>query len=148
MSIENVTNINLIAVDLDVNSKKEVITYLAELLYQQSKVESVEKYVEEVMERENHETTGVGKGVAIPHGKSEAVKQSSVAIAKLKNPIEWNSLDGEPVDLVFQLAIKKSDEGDLHLKLLSNIACKLMEDEFINNLRSTSDKEKILKLID
>lgn len=148
MSIENVTNINLIAVDLDVNSKKEVITYLAELLYQQSKVESVEKYVEEVMVRENHETTGVGKGVAIPHGKSEAVKQSSVAIAKLKNPIEWNSLDGEPVDLVFQLAIKKSDEGDLHLKLLSNIACKLMEDEFINNLRSTSDKEKILKLID
>lgn len=148
MNIRNVTNMNLIAIDLDVKTKEEVIVFLAELLYKQGIVNSVEKYVDQVMERENHETTGVGKGVAIPHGKSESVLKSSVAIAKLKHPIEWNSLDDEPVDLVFQLAIRKSDEGDLHLKLLSNLACKLMEDEFVNVLRDTSDKQKILMLLD
>ncbi|MBO0461984.1 PTS sugar transporter subunit IIA [Enterococcus sp. DIV1298c] len=106
-----------------------------------------EAYIQSVLEREQHSTTGIGNNIAIPHGKSEAVIEPSIVFARLKQPIDWQSLDEEPVSVVILLAIPESQKGDTHLRILSEIAMKLMDDEITAQLKTETNKEQIAKLL-
>lgn len=136
-----------ILLDFEAATKKEAIETLGLQLKKNGMITDLETFIEAVLYRENETTTGVGNGIAVPHGKSSTVMESTVIFAKLDSPIDWNSIDGDPVDMIFLLAIADADKTDGHLQLLANLARKLMNEEFVYQLRNTSDKDELLKLI-
>ncbi|MFT8661412.1 PTS sugar transporter subunit IIA [Liquorilactobacillus ghanensis] len=136
---------NLVLYDLVANTKKEVINKLADLYQKTGVIQEKEAYIISVMKREEEGTTGIGDGIAIPHGQSETVKESAVVIAKLKEPVEWHSLDDLPVKYVFLLAIP--DEGDQeHLKILSQLAGLLMDDDVRIQLEKSKSKVDLINI--
>ncbi|MGI1690984.1 PTS sugar transporter subunit IIA [Thermoanaerobacter uzonensis] len=146
--IKDLTNENLIMLDFRAKTKEEVLNYMIGMLYENGVINSKELFAKDVFARENLGTTGVGMGIAIPHGKSKAVLKESIAILKLKKPIEWESLDGNPVSMVIMLAVPEKNADTVHLKLLSRLAYFLMDDVFRDELMNAKDKKEILKLIE
>lgn len=136
-----------IVLNLEASTKKEVIKKLSELLLNNGFIDNLEEFIADVNEREEHMTTGIGNELAIPHGKSNAVVESTVVFAKLSKKVEWHSLDGDPVNVVFLLAIATKDKGDNHLKILASISGKLMDDNFVEAIKKATTKEEIEKLL-
>jgi multiphosphoryl transfer protein len=99
---------------------------------------------EVVWRRESAYSTGLGHGFAIPHCKSDAVSANSIAILKLRNPIEWGSLDGKAVQVVILLAVRESDAGNSHMKALAKLARKLMDEKFREHLLEMYNSEHML----
>lgn len=151
MNMENVITTvlgkKLIVMDLKADSKEKTISYLADVLYRNNKLISKETYVQDVLQREAHCTTGIGGGIAIPHGKSKGVKETSIAVGKLSKPVEWDALDNKPVKVVFLLAIKEKEEQDLHIKILSNIASRLIEEDAVTALLDAKTPDEIINLL-
>jgi len=145
--VEIVLDKRLINLNLNVSTKEEAISELTEILYENNKLISKESYIRDALEREKHCTTGIGNGVAIPHSKSDGVKETSIAIGRLCTPIEWQALDDNPVILVFLIAVKKEDAGETHLKVLSFIATQLMEEEVISGLLKAETPEEVITLL-
>ncbi|KKY01462.1 PTS fructose transporter subunit IIABC [Paraclostridium benzoelyticum] len=146
MNLANMTNKNLIMLDLNVCTKEEAIKLLIDKLYSEGVVSSQKEFFNTVMEREAHSPTGLEKGLAIPHGKCESVNKAAFAVARLNNKIsDWESIDeNNEVDLIFLLAIPKAEEGSTHLKLLSELSVSLMNEEFYNSLRTAKDSKEFL----
>lgn len=88
-----------------------------------------------MLDRESLTTTGVGFRIAIPHGKTDAVREASVAFARLAKPIDWEAMDGKPVDTVFQLTVPDNSKGDAHLQLLSALSRRLIHTGFRDQIR-------------
>lgn len=133
----------LIDVNLDAATKEEAIYKLVALAEEEGKVTSKQNYIDSILEREEACTTGIGNGIAIPHGKSAGVKEAIIVFGKLKGGIEWESLDGEPVNMVFLLGVPEDNVDNLHLKVLSQLSRKLMNEDFVNLLRNANTSEEI-----
>ena len=101
-----------------------------------------EKYLQGVKDRELEFETGMGNGIAIPHCKSDCVKEAAFTLVKLNQKIEWGSLDGEPVDYVIMLAAA----DNVHLKMLSSLAVGLMDDDFREALKDATDVDQIIDI--
>jgi fructose PTS system EIIA component len=147
VDLQSVLDKELIVLNLQASTKEEVIEKLAEVLFKNDKLISKEVYIKDVLERERHCTTGIGSGIAIPHGKSNGVKQTSIAIAKLLEEIEWQAFDKKPVKMVFLLSVKKEDTEEMHLRTISSIATSLSEDDTINRLLKATTTEEIIALL-
>ena len=104
-----------------------------------------EKYLQGVKDRELEFETGMGNGIAIPHCKSDCVKEAAFTLVKLNQKIEWGSLDGEPVDYVIMLAAPNSADN-VHLKMLSSLAVGLMDDDFREALKDATDVDQIIDI--
>ena len=137
---------NLIILNLDANSKEEVISIMSDLLKSENRITSITDFKESIYERETESTTEVGEDTAIPHGRSECVLHNSVCISSLKKPVIWNEVTGETVEIIFMLAVKK-DSTDTHIEILSDLASKIMEEGFIDKIKSSNNKTDIYKLI-
>lgn len=140
-------NKKLIIINLEAGTKEEAITKLAFLAHLEGKVTSSKDYIESVLEREKTCTTGIGNGIAIPHGKSEAVKEAIIVFAKTKAGIEWDSLDGEPVNMIFLLGVPADNVNNLHLKVLSQLSRKLMDEDFVLLLKNSSTSEEVYEAL-
>ncbi|MEG0592466.1 MAG: fructose PTS transporter subunit IIA [Coprobacillus sp.] len=138
---------NIIVLNVEGNTKEEVIENMAKDLYKTDNIENLDLYIKAVKDRESEITTGFGNGIAIPHGKTNAVKESCFAFGRLNNKIDWNSMDNQPVDMVFLLAIPDSEAGTTHLRLLSKIAVSIMEEDFVSELRNSESIAKIKEII-
>ena len=92
-------------------------------------------------------TTGIGFGIAIPHGKSPHVKETTVAFGRLTKQVDWQSLDGENVGLVFLLAVPEDCQGDQHLKIIAGLSRKLVHQEFRNTLQQATSDQEIVNLL-
>ncbi|SHH66614.1 PTS sugar transporter subunit IIA [Clostridium grantii] len=147
MEISNLINKNLINLEMNVDSREEAIKVLAEMMFNDGKLKSQDDYIVDVLEREKEGTTGFGMGFAIPHGKSDAVKETCFAAGRSAKGIEWNSLDGEPVNFVILIAVPKEEAGTTHLKILSQIASNLMEDDFRDNLLQAQLEEEVINIL-
>lgn len=134
-------DIKYMDLNLNTSEKLETIKYLANLI--EERLVDVNKYVEDVKARESISTTGIGDGVAIPHAKSPWVKEPTVVVGKSLKGIEWESLDDEPVNLIFLIAVPEN-EGNEHLKILQVLAGSLMDDEFKEEILNAAD-EKVLE---
>ncbi len=145
MKLVDLLDTNVIISDLQGNSKEEIINELVDLFHEDPRVTDLEKVREAVLEREKIMSTGVGKGFAIPHGKSNAVKDILAAFGKTKRSIEYQSLDDQPVHLVF-LLVGKDNLVSKHIKLLSRISRMMNKDEFRQNLINAETKDEILEL--
>jgi phosphoenolpyruvate-protein phosphotransferase len=128
-------------------TKDEVIRELVNLLHLAGRIDDTDKVEEAVWQREDTYSTGVGFGVAIPHCKSSNVITNSIAVLKLKSPIEWKSLDDRPVELVILIVIKGDRTGDEHLKMIASLSRKLMDDNFRQRLMNASKETKVLDLV-
>lgn len=123
--------------------KESIIRFLAQKAHEAGYVSDVETYVHAVLEREKEFSTGVGFNIGIPHGKAESVKEAFVMFTRVNN-VDWQSLDGEPVDMVFQIGVPASDAGDQHLRILAQLSRKLMNDDFRAALRSAKDAQEVI----
>ncbi|MCC0655937.1 PTS sugar transporter subunit IIA [Clostridioides sp. ES-S-0123-01] len=146
MKISDVLKEEQIVFNLDATTKEETIKKLSSIFVENGIVDNEEEYVKSVLEREEHATTGIGNGIAIPHGKSDAVKKSSIIFAKSKNKIEWEALDEKPVDNIFLLAISNIDKDSNHLVLLSKLATKLMDDDNVDALKLADSAQEVIKI--
>tara|TARA_B100000965_G_C19566632_1_gene747140 strand:- start:961 stop:1410 length:450 start_codon:yes stop_codon:yes gene_type:complete len=142
-----IIEIDLIDLELDCLSREEAIEAMAELIDKCGRLNDKEEYVRVVKEREKLSSTGIGFGVSIPHGKSNAVKCPTLALGRVRQGVEWQSLDGEPVNIVFLIAVPQ-ESSNQHLKILAALSRKLMNKEFIKQLKETNDKKELIKVIE
>lgn len=136
-------NKELIIFDLEAESKEEAILKLALEAEKNDKVSSAPEYINSVLEREKSCTTGIGNGIAIPHGKCKAVKEAMIVVAKCKKPIEWESLDSSSVELIFLLGVPEQNVDNIHLKILSQLSRKLMNEDFVSLLKNSKSIEEV-----
>ena len=127
--------------------KKETLDLAVELMAKSGKLSDVEKYRTQVYAREEESTTGIGEGIAIPHGKCDAVKTPGLAAMVIKNGVEYESLDGEPVTLLFLIAAPNTKDN-VHLDVLSKLSVMLMDEKFTTSLRNAKSVEEFLQIID
>lgn len=146
-TLESLTDLNLVTVDLKANTRDDAIEAMIDDLYQDGAVTDRVAFQKTIMNRENESTTGIGMNVAIPHGKSEGVKFPRVAFAISKEGIDWSSLDGSLSQLIFMIAVPKEQTGDTHLRILQVLSRKLMDEKFRKQLISSSTKEEAYKLL-
>lgn len=144
MDLTNLLKKETILLSLDVASKDECIEELAKSLTNAGFLKDQASYIETVLNRENNGSTGIGFGVAIPHGKSKGVITPGLAFARLANPIDWKSLDEQPVSVVFMIAVPEENVGNEHLQILIAISRKLMHEEFRNQLLTAQTSEDVL----
>lgn len=149
MNLSTLTNKNLVTLDLEAKSKAEVIEKLVDQLDHQGVLESKEEFLKAVLDREKLSPTGLEEGLAIPHGKSTAVKKATFAIARLKTPIEdWESIDEDnEVTLVFLLAIPKSEQGDTHIEVLTKLTSLFIQEGFIDKLQKAKTENEIINIL-
>jgi PTS system, fructose subfamily, IIA component len=146
--MKDLLNKNLIKLNLNSSTRDEAIIELAKLIESEGRLLDYDEYVEEVFNRESQSTTGIGLGIAIPHGKSPAVKTPTVAFGRYIKGIEWNSLDEEPVKIIFLLAVPSDgDSCNEHLRILAAISRKLLHEDFNNALNSIENEEELVDLI-
>ncbi|WP_031540051.1 MULTISPECIES: PTS sugar transporter subunit IIA [unclassified Bacillus (in: firmicutes)] len=146
MDFIDVLKPTLIKIDMVEDTKEAVLEELAKLLKKEDVITSKKEYLEAVYKRELEAPTGIGNAIAIPHGKDKSIKEASVAIAKLKSPIAWESLDDKPVSLVFLLAIPEENKKVEHLKLLSQLAQKLSREETFHDLNAVKTEMDMIKV--
>ena len=127
--------------------KKETLDLAVELMAKSGKLSDVEKYRAQVYAREEESTTGIGEGIAIPHGKCDAVKAPGLAAMVIKNGVEYESLDGEPVTLLFLIAAPNTKDN-VHLDVLSKLSVMLMDENFTTSLRNAKSVDEFLQIID
>jgi PTS system fructose-specific IIA component len=128
---------------MEAKDKDEALRELIALVKKESKIASEQDFLDCVMYREKEFSTGVGNGIAIPHGRSETVQEALVAFGKLNNRIDWNSIDSELVDLIFLLGVPDKNTENLHLKILAQLSRKLMDEEFVKVLREASTEQEV-----
>ncbi|MFA7359879.1 MAG: PTS sugar transporter subunit IIA [Candidatus Kapaibacterium sp.] len=145
MKVSDILSEKIIEVNLAVKDKNDAITKMLELAKNSGNILDFEAVSKCVFEREKLVSTGVGKGFAIPHGKSDEIKEIVAAFALLKDPIDFDSIDGEPVRFVF-LLVGKDSMLNLHIKLLSRISRLMNKDEFREKLLAAETKQQVLKL--
>lgn len=147
MKMEDLITEDLVITHLKGRDKEQVMTEMAKLLSKEEILSDPEEYLEAVRRRESECSTGIGYGVAIPHGKSTAVKKSSIAIGKKKEGLDWQSLDGDSVKIVFMIAVPKERAGDEHLEILQQLSRKLLRNDFRDKLRKAETAEEIVRVM-
>lgn len=128
-------------------SKSEALDMAVDLMAAGGKIRDKEAYRKEVYLREEESTTGVGGGIAIPHGKCDAVAKPGLAAMVIKDGVDFDSLDGEPVNLIFLIAAPNTKDN-IHLDVLSKLSILLMDEQFSENLKKASTPEEFLQIID
>ena len=128
-------------------TKSETLDMAVDLMVKSEKISNREAYRKQVYLREEESTTGIGEGIAIPHGKCDAVKKPGLAAMVIKNGVEFEALDDEPVTLLFLIAAPNT-EDNIHLDVLSKLSVMLMDEEFTESLRNASSVDEFMDIID
>lgn len=147
LDFSKVVSEDLIQLDLQATSKIEVIEELTNLLFVNGFINDEEGFIQDVMYRENEGVTGLEKGIAIPHGKSDYVLKTSIAIGRTKEPVEWESMDGNPINIIILFAVKNADKTTTHIKLLQKVAVLLSDEETIEQFQTLKTKKEFLHLL-
>lgn len=133
--------------NLKSTTKLEVIEELIELLYQDGKVTNKEELKEAVLHRESEFSTGIGMGIAIPHGKCSAVTEAAITFGRSTAGIDYESMDDKPAHLFFLIAVPQ-DSSDVHLKALSEISRKLMHTDVREQILNAQSFEEFIKVFE
>ncbi len=147
MRITDLLDVRSISLTGAPKSKQEALDAVIALMEKSGKIRDVEGYRRQVYAREEEGTTGIGEGIAIPHGKCDAVIKPGLAAMVIKDGVDFDSLDGELVTLMFLIAAPNT-EDNVHLDVLSKLSMMLMDEEFTANIRNASSPEEFLEMID
>lgn len=146
IDLSKIISKDLLIVDSVSESKQEVLLELANLLEKNEYITNAVNFLDDVYLRECEGITGIGNGIAIPHGKSKAVKKTTVAVAVLKNEIDWETLDEKGVKVVILFAVQDTDATTTHILLLQQVAILLANDNFLNSLKEVSSIDQLYEI--
>ncbi len=147
MKITDLLDPRSVSLDAAPASKSEALDRAVELMAASGKLSDVEAYRKQVYAREEESTTGIGEGIAIPHGKCDAVKQPGLAAMVIKNGVDFDALDGDPVTLLFLIAAPNTKDN-VHLDVLSKLSVLMMDENFSDSLRNAKSVKEFLSIID
>ena len=146
MRITDLLDARSILLDASPKSKSEALDQIVDLMVKSEKINDKEAYRKQVYAREEESTTGIGEGIAIPHGKCDAVTKPGLAAMVVKDGVDFDSLDGELVTLMFLIAAPNT-EDNIHLDVLSKLSVLLMNEEFTESLRNAKTVEEFMNII-
>lgn len=147
MRITDLLDARSISLQAAPGNKEEALNQAVELMTQRGNISDKAAYRRQVGEREKESTTGIGEGIAIPHGKCAAVSAPGLAAMVILGGVDFDSLDGEPVTLLFLIAAPDT-EDNIHLDVLGKLSMLLMDEEFTQRLRGAGSVEEFIKIID
>ena len=147
MKITDLLSKESVLLNIDVKDKDACLVKLVDLMDASGKISDKKLYLDAVYAREEEGTTGVGNGIAIPHGRCSGVKEPGLAAITINGGVEYNALDSKPVDLAFLIAAPEGS-GSVHLEILSKLATMLMDENFVADLKKAKTVEEFLKVID
>ncbi len=136
-----------ICLDGNPKDKKEAIDMLVDLMANSGNLIDKKVYKEQVLRREEEGTTGIGEGIAIPHGKGGFVRRPGISAMVVKNGVDYDSLDGQPVKLIFMIAAP-DNRDNVHLDVLSKLSVLMLDEEFSKNLIKAESVDEFLRIID
>ncbi|AZW05337.1 PTS 2-O-a-mannosyl-D-glycerate transporter subunit IIABC [Escherichia coli] len=149
MNLTTLTHRDALCLNARFTSREEAIHVLTQRLAALGKISSTEQFLEEVYRRESLGPTALGEGLAVPHGKTAAVKEAAFAVATLSEPLQWEGVDGpEAVDLVVLLAILPNEAGTTHMQLLTALTTRLADDEIRARIQSATTPDELLSALD
>lgn len=131
--------------DVDLPSKEAVLEFLAHKFEAAKLVTSYDAFLKALNDREAQDSTGIGDGIGIPHALNPTVQKSTIGFLRLKTPLDWQSLDDKPVDLVFLIATNGED-GNEHLTALSSLSSYLVKQEYQDRFRSVQNYQELIKI--
>lgn len=146
MQIQDLIKTEDIQLDFHAKTKEEAMNALAEILYQNHKIDDLQGFLNDVFERESLSSTGIGFGIAIPHAKSSHVIIPTVIFARCTEGIPFDAMDGKDAHLFFMIAMPE-DGSNTHLKVLAMLSRKLMHDDFRISLLEVQSVEETLSLL-
>ncbi|MGH4117166.1 PTS sugar transporter subunit IIA [Clostridium sp.] len=147
MNITELLSVNTIKLELTSKTKEDVIIEMATMLDENGKLLDKNKYIKAVTDREKEFSTGIGMGIAIPHGKSSGVKEAALVFGRSEEGIDYQSMDDELAHIFFLIAVPEESSNE-HLKILSQISRKLMHKELRDSLMNANSPEEIITLLD
>lgn len=147
MKISKLLSTYTISLNLKAQSKDEVIDQMVNLLDSAGKLKDKNGFKEEILKRESQSTTGIGDGIAIPHGKTKFVKEASLALGIYKAGAPYDSLDDKDVNIVFMIAAEENANEE-HLETLSRLSVLLMNEDFKNRLLKAATPDEVMSLLD
>lgn len=135
-----------ITLGLDISSKDDAINALIGLHAAAGNLKDKDAYKAAILAREEQGSTAIGDGIAVPHAKTSAVKAPALAAITVKNGVDYGAPDGKPSDLLFMIAA--TEDGDVHLEILSRLMVMLMDPDFTAKLRAAKSVDEFLQIID
>lgn len=144
MNIFSLLNTQTVLPHLEAQDKAEVLDKMVSSLENKVSNAELDKIREAVFEREKIMSTGVGKGLAIPHGKASGIEQTYAAFAILKEPVDYEAIDDQPVNMIF-LLVGPQSSNSLHIKMLSRISRLMNNSDFRDRLRECDSAEQIIE---
>ncbi|CUA80819.1 PTS sugar transporter subunit IIA [Anoxybacillus suryakundensis] len=148
MTVTQLMTKQLVKLQLDGTTKDEIMEEMIGLIDGAGGLVDREQYKQALYDREREGSTGIGFGIAIPHGKSDAVKHPCLAFGMKHEGVDWDSLDGEKVKLIFMIAVPEQYAGNEHLKILQLLARKLMDETFREQILTVRKVEDVLQLFE
>ena len=146
MQILDFLSVDCVKLSMESKNKKDAIKELVDVLFKSGKVKDKKKMIQTLMEREELGSTGIGQGIAIPHGKSDTVSDLAAAFGVSADGVTFDSLDGEPVNIFFLLVAPEGAAG-AHLKALARISSLLKDKYFRKSLLGAQSAEEVIKII-
>jgi len=146
MLLTQILHPNCVKVPLEGRDKKAIITELVDLLDSNGLLQDREQVLEAVFLREQTRSTGIGHGIAIPHGKCNAVKELVMALGIAKEPIDFDSVDGKPVKIII-LLVSPADQTGPHIQALARISRLMLDENFKTSLEQAESAEQVYELI-
>ena len=143
--IDCVMNSSRINLDLKAKNKDEVFKEMSEMFFEDGCINNMDEFIKDLYIREEEGMTGVGDGIAIPHGKSDSVVHTRISIGRANHDIEWNTMDEKPVRVVIMFAVRSVDKTK-HVILLSQVAQALCDENVIEKLMTVKTKEEVIDL--
>ena len=147
MKITDLIKKDSIALNVEASKKEEIIKKAVDLMSKNGNIINKDEYFKLVMKREEEGSTGIGEEIAIPHGKGDSISTPGVAAMVIPNGVDFNSLDGKPVKLLFLIAAPNTKDN-VHLEVLSRLSTLLMDEKFRKELLQAKNEDEFLKIID
>lgn len=149
MNLTTLTDPRAVCVQARFSCRDEAIRQLATRLVALGKIADADAFLKEVFHRESLGPTALGEGLAVPHGKSAVVKEAAFAVATLREPLEWEGVDGpEEVELIFLLAIPPAEAGSTHIQVLTELTSRLADDDLRARVMAATTAEDVLAALE
>lgn len=147
MEIKEMFSEERVCLDLKASNKLEAIDELIDILVKDGKINNKEVFRKAVLKREEEFSTGIGMGIAIPHGKSNSVTEAAIVFGKSRKGVDYGSMDDKPAYLFFLIAVPE-ESNDIHLRALSQISRKLMHEDVRNAIMDSNNFKDFIKVFE
>ncbi|MCH7760660.1 PTS sugar transporter subunit IIA [candidate division TA06 bacterium] len=145
--ISSMMNEELVNLSLESNTKEKVIEEMARAVLKRKVIHNQDEFLRAILDRENLESTGIGRGIAIPHARTNTIDEIVIVFGRSKGGVDFASLDGKPVQLFF-LIVAPEKERSAYINVLARLSRLLRKEEFRKNLEKASTAKKVIELIE